>query len=105
MVLGSGIRDSRSGIQGSKCTQSRIPDPGSGSATLLQRRKEENLPENHTPFPMLNIFIKLFALMDLYRYLDRFTTQLVFSFNVVQYISMHIVRNCDTSVGAPIVSG
>ena len=46
MVLGSGIRDPRSGIrkkpipdpgsriQGSKSTQSRIPDPGSGSATL-----------------------------------------------------------------------
>ena len=53
----------------------------------------------------LDIFIKLLALMDLYRYLDRFTIQLIFSFNVVQYISMHIVRKCGTSVGAPIVSG
>ncbi len=47
MVSGSGIRDPRSGIrdpektysgsriQWSKSTRSRIPDPGSGSATLL----------------------------------------------------------------------
>jgi hypothetical protein len=39
---------------------------------------------------MLNIFIQLLALMDLYRYLDRFTTQLVFSFNVIKYISKRL---------------
>ncbi len=33
-IMGSGIRDPGSRIQGSKSTQSRIPDPGSGSATL-----------------------------------------------------------------------
>ncbi len=50
MVLGSEIRDPRSGIrkkpipdpgsriQGSKSTQSRIPDPGSGSATLFKSK-------------------------------------------------------------------
>jgi hypothetical protein len=46
MVLGSGIRDPRSGIRkktipdpgsmGQKGTGSRIPDPRSGSATLLK---------------------------------------------------------------------
>jgi hypothetical protein len=46
MVLGSGIRDPGSGknlfrIQGSK--RHRIPDPGSGSATLSKSNERNNL--------------------------------------------------------------
>jgi hypothetical protein len=74
MALGSGIRDPRSGIrkkyipdpgsriQGSKSTQSRIPDPGSGSATLGIATMES-----------------MKYAINLYRYLSPLPNELLFS--------------------------